>query len=338
MLSRARPEASPVAAEEAAVLLRPLEGRRPLLAVSGGPDSLALLVLAARSGIRPLFVATVDHGLRAESAEEAARIAVLAEAFGLPHAVLRWTAPKPAAGLQEAAREARFALLGAHARDVGADCIVAAHHRDDQAETVLMRIAAGSGVSGLAAMRPVSLHGEIPVLRPFLSLPKARLIATCRAAGLAFVDDPSNRDPRHARARWREARDMLAAEGLDDVRLARLALRAARADEALERATDDAARRLLSERDGVFRLASGIFDEPVEILLRCLARAIGRAAPGRSLRLERLETAVVALRAARAAGAPCGRTLAGATVRLDRSGEVLVMPEKDPRRGSEKAV
>ena len=332
MLSRARPDPSPLAAEEAAALLRPLADRRPLLAVSGGPDSLALLHLVARFGPRPAFVATVDHGLRAASAEEAEGVALVAKALDLPHAVLRWTGPKPPSGLQEAAREARLALLLDHGRACGADCIVTAHHRDDQAETVLMRIAAGSGVTGLAGMRADADHAGLPVLRPFLSVPKARLVAVCREAGLPFVEDASNADPRFARARWRAARAMLASEGLNDARLARLAIRAARADEALERSTDDAERRLLSERGGGALLAAELFDEPAEIVLRLLARAIGRAARGRILRLERLEAVAGALAAARAQGEACNRTLAGAVIRLDRRGAVVVTAENDPRR------
>ncbi len=332
MLSRARPDVSPLAAEEAADLLRPLADRRPLLAVSGGPDSLALLHLVARFGPRPAFVATVDHGLRAASADEAAAVALAAKALGLPHTVLHWIGPKPAAGLQEAAREARRARLVAPARASGAPSHVTAHHRDDQAETVLMRIAAGSGVAGLAGMRAVSEHDAVPVLRPFLSVPKARLVAVCREAGLRFVEDASNADPRFARARWRQARAVLAAEGLDDARLARLAARAARADEALERATDEAERRLLSERADGILLAAELFDEPAEIVLRLLGRSIGRAARGRILRLERLEALAAALTAARAAGAACSRTLAGAVIRLDRRGAVAIRAENDPRR------
>ncbi len=129
-----------------------------LAAVSGGPDSVALLALLADwaksngRGIR-VFAATVDHGLRPESAQEAADCGRLAAQLGIPHAVLRWEDPKPATGLQESARIARYGLLAAHARSIGATHVATAHHADDQAETVLMRLAAGSGIAGLAAMR-----------------------------------------------------------------------------------------------------------------------------------------------------------------------------------------
>ncbi len=172
-----------------------------VLAVSGGPDSTALLVLAARWAKRlkraPKLVAvTIDHGLRPEAAREAAAVKRLARRLGVPHRTLHWRGKKPKSGLQEAARIARYRLLAQAASRDGYAHILTAHTLDDQAETVLFRLARGSGVIGLAGMAhasplPSSGESDIFLLRPLLLLPKARLIATLQAAGIAYSDDPT---------------------------------------------------------------------------------------------------------------------------------------------------
>jgi len=234
--ARPRAGARPVDAAEARFLFEASfkSAAGILLAISGGPDSMALCALAAGWSARPpLAAATVDHGLRADSAEEAALAARLCADLGLPHRILSWTGPKPGTGVQEAARAARYALLAQEARRLGFTHVATAHHADDQAETVLMRLAAGSGLAGLAGMRALSDRDGIVLVRPFLAIPKARLVATCEALGLAFARDPSNDDPRFGRTLARIALEQLAGEGVTSVRLARLAERAARADEAL---------------------------------------------------------------------------------------------------------
>lgn len=219
----------PVDAAAFAARLEPLladaEGSLAV-AVSGGPDSLALLYLAdrwARSRVGRLIVYTVDHGLRAASAGEAAAVARLSTALGRPHRTLAWTGPKPAAGLQAAARAARYRLLLDACRRDAIGALLLAHHRDDQAETVLHRIDRDTGPEGLAGMAPSRSLDGVRLLRPLLDLPKARLLATCRAAGIAWADDPSNRDPRFARTRLRELAPALAAAGVTAERLGRLA-------------------------------------------------------------------------------------------------------------------
>ena len=172
---------------------------------------------------------TVDHGLRPESAREARAVKRLAGKLGIRHRTLRWTGSKPTTALQEEARHVRYQLLAAAARGAGAPCVLTAHTLDDQAETVLLRMARGSGLSGLGAMvrqtlLPITgLHTTgatgkktakktaIVLVRPLLDLPKARLIATLAAMGISFVDDPSNRDPRFTRPRLRELMSALAA-------------------------------------------------------------------------------------------------------------------------------
>ena len=231
--------------EEANALFSGLENSRGLiLAVSGGPDSTALLVLAARWAKRlkraPKLVAvTIDHGLRAEAAREAAAVKRLARRLGVAHRTLRWRGRKPKTGLQEAARIARYRLLAETAASAGYAHILTAHTLDDQAETVLFRLARGSGLMGLAGMAhasplPVGADRIGFLLRPLLQISKARLVASLRAAGIAYSDDPSNRDPRFTRARLRALMPDLAREGLSAHRLSRFAARMRRADATIE--------------------------------------------------------------------------------------------------------
>src|ERR1700722_12252063 len=197
---------APVSATEAKALFSDLEQFPALvLAVSGGPDSTALMVLAARwrqslKNKPALIAVTIDHGLRAAAKREAATVGRLACKLGLAHRTLRWTGKKPKTGLQQAARNARYRLLAEAAAQVKTARILTAHTLDDQAETVLIRMSRGSGLTGLGAMSRMSSlpgHGAGPIrlVRPLLKIPKSRLIATLRAAKISFADDPSNRDP-----------------------------------------------------------------------------------------------------------------------------------------------
>lgn len=310
-----------------------------LLAVSGGPDSTALMRAALRAGPTvPLHVATVDHGLRAASAAEARGVAAMADALGLPHTTLAWTGPKPAHGLQAAARAARYGLLGDHATRLGLDWVLTGHTRDDQAETVLMRLLAGSGPAGLAGMRAVRpLVGTVRLGRPFLGVSKAGLVAYCAADGLVPIRDPSNADPRFARARLRALLPALAREGLSDARLVRLAARCARDDAVLAqsaRAAYAAARRppegpVLVRLDGPTLAAL-----PDAVLIRVVARALAETGAGPA-RLERIESLVLdGLRPALTDRAPLRRTLAGMLVSLTR-GRGLTLTPAPARTGRE---
>jgi len=223
-------ELTPVGVEEFAARLEPLRTGVPAgpvaVAVSGGPDSLALLHLAhhwARRRGCAVSVYTVDHGLRPEAAAEASGVAALAARYGRPHRTLVWRGAKPTRGVQAAARDARYALLGQACRDDGIGDLLVAHHRDDQAETLLHRIARDTGPDGLAGMAPTRDLDGVRLLRPLLDLPKARLLATCEAAGLMWVDDPSNADARFARGELRTLAPALADLGITAERLGRLA-------------------------------------------------------------------------------------------------------------------
>ena len=325
-----------------------------VLAVSGGPDSTALLVLAARwrkaRKRGPKLVAvTVDHGLRAEARREALAVKRLARSLGVAHRTLRWSGRKPSAGLQQAARLARYRLLAGAARKSAARHVLTAHTLDDQAETVLIRLTRGSGVSGLAAMaRVASLPGSggaIALVRPLLEIRKARLLATLRKAGIVFADDPSNRDPRFTRVRLRDAMPALEREGLRAERLALLARRVRRSEAALEAMVDAAAVALARgawPTGGPIAFPAVQFGRlPSEVTLRLLGRAIVSAGDEGPVELGKLESLHAALEAgldgglaASSGAARFRRTLAGAIVTC-ADGRLLV--ERAPARRSRAA-
>ncbi len=285
-----------------------------LLAVSGGPDSMALMVLAARwraarkTGPK-LIAVTVDHGLRKESKSEAQAVARLARQLGLTHRTVRWTGVKPKTGLPQAARAARYRLLAQAAAKAGAAHIVTAHTLDDQAETVLIRMMRGSGITGLAAMARISGvpgdgAGGCKLVRPLLDIPKARLIATLTAAKISYADDPTNRDAAFTRARLRGVMPQLAREGLDASRLALLARRLKRADLAIEAAVDRAMAELglPAVRGGRAFDAAGFARLPAEIGLRLIGRAVAQAGDEGPVELAKLEALKAALDAAQNTG------------------------------------
>jgi tRNA(Ile)-lysidine synthase len=202
--------AAPLTLGELAAALAAIGGfeARPFIAVavSGGPDSLALTILAdrwAREHGGRLIALTVDHRLRPESAEEAQTLGGWLAARDISHHVLVWTDPKPATGIQEAARAARYRLLAGWCREHGCLHLLTAHHREDQAETHQIRRRAGSGADGLAGMSAVREMAGLRLVRPLLSVPKARLAALLAAEGQPFLSDPSNRNPAFERARLR---------------------------------------------------------------------------------------------------------------------------------------
>ncbi|MFL6798810.1 MAG: tRNA lysidine(34) synthetase TilS [Xanthobacteraceae bacterium] len=339
-----------VSAAEAKALFHPFVALPAVvLAVSGGPDSTALLVLAARwrraRKRGPKLVAvTVDHGLRRESAREARDVATLARGLGVAHRLLRWRGRKPLSRVQESARAARYQLLAQAAARAHAPCVLTGHTLDDQAETVLMRLSRGSGLSGLGAMvlvAPLPASGSRVLLaRPLLQVPKARLIATLQRAGINCVQDPSNRDPRFARSRIRDIMPALAREGLDARRLATLARRLRRADEALEQAVGAATTALWECRSGKsggsIRFDAERFAAlPAEVALRLLGRAItvsGEEGPVELAKLEALFEAIRELRPPKTRGRrTLRRTLAGALV--TRSAADLVIERAPARKG-----
>ena len=304
-----------------------------VLAVSGGVDSTLLLVLmhewVQRCGVSApkLSVATVDHALRPASRGEAESVRALAAKLALPATVLTWQGDKPRTGVQAAAREARYRLLFDHAKAVGADALAVAHHADDQSETVLMRLCAGSGLDGLSGMQPRVFREGLSLLRPLLGIGKQPLLATARGKGLDWVDDPSNFDDKFLRVRFRKGREVLASAGLDAVRLNRLARRMARAQDALEQVTDRYWQDVAMVGHSEIVLSGCLFDAPDEIRIRLLMRACAKLAPDAAQRLERFETLMTRLAKGDANG-----SIAGCLVRMQK-GQLRVTRELPRRRG-----
>jgi tRNA(Ile)-lysidine synthase len=280
------------------------------LAVSGGPDSVALLLLAAAARPTKVEAATVDHRLRAEAAAEANMVHGLCVNLRVPHVTLNanWV-KKPDSAIQERARAERYRLLADWAHERGLEAIVTGHHADDQAETLLMRLARGSGVRGLAGMRRTSTvpGSDIPLLRPLLGWRREELERVCDEAGVEPASDPSNTDDQFERVRVRNI--LLNTPDLDATSLASSAAHLGEADAALEWAADQEWERSVSEQDG------GILylpQAPTEIQRRILARVIamlGSEGDVRNLRGKELDHLIATLAAGDVAtirGIRCG--------------------------------
>ena len=328
-------QATPVGDREMAAhmaALSPFEARPHVaVACSGGADSLALTLLlqgwTQAMGGR-LTALTVDHRLRPESGAEARQVAQWLGRRGIPHETLTRPDTPLKGNLQAAARRLRYALLSSWCRERGVLHLALAHHREDQAETFLLRLARGSGVDGLAAMAPVSETGDVRLLRPLLGVPRARLAATLEAAGQDHVEDPSNENPAFGRVRLRKAAALLAGEGLSAERLAATAARMGRARVALDMATA----RLLAHGAALYPEGYAVLDPPVfrdapaEIALRGLVRVLtavsGAAYPPRLERAARLHETLFGAEE----GLGGGRTLGGCRI-LPYRGRVLVCRE-----------
>jgi tRNA(Ile)-lysidine synthase len=315
---------------------------RAALAVSGGGDSTALMLLfadwlAARN-LDPsrCTVLTVDHGLRAAAAGEARAVGVRARALGLRHAILPWRGTKPKSGLQEAARAERYRLMGEYCLAHGLEMLFTAHTLDDQAETLLMRLARGSGLDGLCAMPEVrcfELAAErghrVLIVRPLLGVSKARLTAFLRARGARWSEDPSNQEVAFERVRLRAQRPVLDALGLTSTKLTLSVRRLQRARRALEAHADEflapAAGHVVIDASGYAILdRAAVRRSPVEIQLRVLARLIAAVgASPKPFSLARLEAIATVLGGdAERVDATLGRTKI--TV---RDAQILIMRE-----------
>jgi len=299
---------------------------RIALGVSGGADSMALMHLLAKwrseqstRGI-DITVMTVDHGLREGSNDEALWVGEQAALIGLKHVVLEWLGDKPGTGVQDAARQARYRLMIEAARNAGCTVLVVAHHMEDQAETLLMRLARGSGIDGLAGMARVSVRDGVELYRPFLDISKDRLKATLERLGGAWLDDPSNDNDRFERVRIRKAMALLAPLGILPEPLARSVGRLRRVRDALETKTGRALSTCLDCHEGAFGEIDGVsfFAQSGEIRLRILGEVIG-AFGGRTKapRLARLETLQAALDQAFVGCEKYSASLGGALIRYD---------------------
>lgn len=255
------------------------------LAVSGGPDSMAMLLLAAAALPGRVRAATVDHGFRAGSADEARQVGAVCNVLGVPHEILPLEWDTPSSNRQALARTARYRRLAEWARKGQLRFVATAHHLDDQAETLLMRLDRGAGVGGLTgirARRPL-LHcgggdgaGEVALIRPLLGWRRTELRQIVAESGIAAVDDPANHDPAHDRTRARAVLD----RSPDWPNRLRMAASAAYLGEA-DRALEWAARELATARE---RMAGGAYlldvtDVPPELQRRMVRNLINRVAP-----------------------------------------------------------
>ncbi len=287
--------------------------------VSGGPDSMALAYLLTQWRLSlpskgkkkgpVLHFLIVDHRLRLEAAQEAEDTAMRLTGICDHDAVvkiLRRAKPKTKSRIQEKARHDRYDLFRKYMKKHNIESLLLAHHQDDQAETFFLRLAGGSGLDGLAAMRPVQGYEGIVLVRPLLSVPKDRLVATCRQAKLKYVQDSSNTDPSFARPRLRKARAVLEKEGLSAKRIAQTALRLDRARAALDEITEKAYKSALKENNSkriVFK-TSAVYEYPLEVAVRLTFKAYRQLVPAFSEngaakaygpRLEKLESLVTEL-------------------------------------------
>ena len=214
------------------------------LAVSGGPDSLALMLLAAgwaaTNGRPEVVVYSVDHGLRAEASDEVAMVLHEASRLGLAARGLRWQGDKPETGVQAAARKARYRLIADAMREDSAEYVLTAHHLGDQAETILMRLAHGSGIEGLRGMERFATVEGCRLFRPLLGVDPEHLATIAEAAGLMPARDPSNIDRHYERVRWRQVMPELEELGLDLRRFGDFARRMADADALIASETERA--------------------------------------------------------------------------------------------------
>ncbi len=255
------------------------------VAVSGGPDSMALCKLLSGWGADKaieVHALSVDHNLRAESAEEAAQVGSwLSDWSQVKHQVLNWESPSETA-IQEEARRARYGLMAEYCRAHNIEHLFLGHHGDDQAETVLFRLSKGSGLDGLAGMQNVQVYDDDLVLvRPFLDLPKDDLIRFCEDQAIDFVQDPSNENTDFARVRLRRSREILEEEGLSSKRLNVTAKRLSRARKALDSVAEKAYKEAVFKNDTKCTVFKNdvLLRQPEEIILRCVLKALEKFRP-----------------------------------------------------------
>jgi tRNA(Ile)-lysidine synthase len=316
--------------------LAPFEAQpRLAVAVSGGADSMALALLAdswARARRGRVVALTVDHGLREGSRAEAREARARLAECGIESRLLVWRGRKPAAGIQAAARVARYGLMSRWCRRNGVLHLLLAHHREDQAETLLHRLGRGSGGDGLAGMAPIRELPEVRLLRPCLDVPRERLRRVLLERGVDWAEDPSNRNSAFARVRLRALTPALAAEGIDAASLSATAHRMA----AIRATLEVSVARFLARHAALYpegyaelgltpliAVSPEIGLRALESLLQCVGAA---AYPPRRAALQRL------LDGFRGNAAPRARTLAGC--RIVPAGERIVIAREAGRCGT----
>ncbi|MCF6302809.1 MAG: tRNA lysidine(34) synthetase TilS [Devosiaceae bacterium] len=270
-------------------LFSPIVGRQKIaLAVSGGSDSLGLMVLVSHwvRGQAPspdVYVYSLNHGLRAEAAAECQMVGEVARDLGFTFRDLLWRGKKPTSGFQAAARAARYRLIAKAMRQDNVGVVLSGHHIEDQAETVLMRISSGSGLHGVRGMDAFSNMEGVEIFRPLLDVRPHELSNVLSSVGLKGVQDPSNSDEKYERVRWRKALLRLNELGLNSSRLSKFSKRMARADHALEQICDKLfVSHVNADQFGVLDIEQNVFfSQPDELALRLLSRMIFSGSGGR---------------------------------------------------------
>lgn len=308
------------------------EERKIAVALSGGPDSMVLAYLlcewSALVGGPEIVGLGVDHGLRAEAADELAQVQGWTKDWaGFSHVILKWEGEKPTARVQEEARRARYALMEEYCVQNGITYLCLAHHREDQAETFLFRLAKGSGIDGLSCMRALQKKPSgVHLLRPFLGVGKEDLITTLDAQNISYVCDPSNENSEFARVRLRQARDVLEAEGFNSKRLYNTTKRLSRASQALAEISQKAYQFVVHGKKSNRIVLD--FDKwmewPEEIQFRVFVRAVRTLGPEHDYgpRMEKLEALFADLRA------PEGfkqRSLGGVLISYDEAEKQVIL-------------
>jgi tRNA(Ile)-lysidine synthase len=281
------------------------------LAVSGGPDSLALLVLAAAARPGKVEAATVDHDLREGSRAEAEMVASVCEKLGIPHEILtvEWD-KKPETAIQERSRAKRYGALTGWAKRKSLAVLATAHHAEDQAETLLMRLARGSGLRGLAGIRPIRRvpRTDRSLARPLLRWTRKELGELLEAVGIEPAHDPSNEDPKFERVRVRET--LAGADWLDPKSVAKSANYLTQANAALRWAAKQEWEKRVTEKDSVITLdPKGLPQELSRRLVGLILKKIGTEGKGAELRgreLDRLLSVLARGQKATLRGVLCG--------------------------------
>ena len=302
------------------------------LAVSGGPDSTAMMQIAALSKKLKnsnVTVIVIDHGLREESKNEANIVCKNAKLFGFKFKILKWDGVKPKTRIQEIARKTRYKLMTSWCKKKGIEKLFLAHHLDDQVETFLMRLGKGSGVDGLAVMDFVTETSSLKLVRPFLEIPKTRFIEILGITNLEWISDPSNFNSDYKRSRIRKILPILSKEGINSKQIGLVIKRMRSAKHALNSQTNTLLKKYLSNVDNVaYFLNKELFKDAKEkeILLRVLEKIFmnisGSIYPPRRNKLENILSWILENNNVKA------KTLTGVVVRKRKS-EFIFYREPD---------